>query len=167
MDLCTRSIHFHPTSQPRNSTHRLALVGADSNSATHSPAPETIPNSDSPADHLSQTGGDDYALTTCLPPWLGTVSTLEDSPPLPYRDFSDVFEKRNADRLPEHRPYDCPIDLQEGMCSPFGPMYGLSKLELEAFQTYLDESLDKGFMLPSKSPVDAPILFVKKTKTSK
>ena len=28
-----------------------------------------------------------------------------------YREFSDVFDKRNADRLPEHRPYYCPIDL--------------------------------------------------------
>ena len=32
-----------------------------------------------------------------------------------YKDFSDVFEKHNADRLPEHRLYDCPIDLQEGV----------------------------------------------------
>jgi hypothetical protein len=49
-----------------------------------------------------------------------------DSPtmvPSKYREFSDVFEKRNADRLPEYRLYDCPIDLLDGGCPPFGPIY--------------------------------------------
>ena len=84
---------------------------------------------------------------------------LEDTLPLPHRNFSDVFEKRNADSLPENRPYDCPIDLQEGACPPFGPIYGLSKPELEALRTYLDENLEKGFIQPSKSPPGTLILF--------
>ena len=84
--------------------------------------------------------------------------------PLParYHDFSDVFEKKNADRLPEHRLYDCPIDLQEGAHPPFGPIYGLAEPELEALREYLKENLAKGFIQPSKSPAGAPILFVKK-----
>jgi hypothetical protein len=28
-----------------------------------------------------------------------------------YHDFKDVFEKKNADILPEHHPYDCAIEL--------------------------------------------------------
>jgi hypothetical protein len=67
-----------------------------------------------------------------------------------------VFKKKNADR------YDCPIDLQEGANSPFGPIYGLSKLELQAFRTYLNENFEKGFIQPSKLPTKALILFVKK-----
>lgn len=43
-----------------------------------------------------------------------------------YKDFKDVFQKKNADMLPEHRPYDCAIDLQEGAQLPFGPIYNLS-----------------------------------------
>ena len=31
--------------------------------------------------------------------------------PEQYQEFQDVFEKKNADILPEHRPYDCSIDL--------------------------------------------------------
>ena len=31
-----------------------------------------------------------------------------------YKEYQDVFEKKNADMLPQHRPYDCRIDLQEG-----------------------------------------------------
>ena len=90
------------------------------------------------------------------------MKTTTDSLPSKYEDFGDVFEKKNVDRLPEHRPYDYPIDLQEVVNPPFGPIYGLSELELLALRTYLDENLEKGFIQPSKSPTGAPILFVKK-----
>jgi hypothetical protein len=56
-------------------------------------------------------------------------------------DFSDVFEKRNADRLLEHKLYDCPIDLEDGASPPFGPIYGLSEPELVALRAYIDENL--------------------------
>jgi hypothetical protein len=78
-----------------------------------------------------------------------------------YKDFVDVFEKNNVD-LPAHHPYDCPIDLEEGHSPPFGPIYGLSKPELQALRDYLIENLAKGFVQHSKSPANAPILFVKK-----
>ena len=82
--------------------------------------------------------------------------------PARYNDFADIFEKQNADRLPAHRPYDCPIELQVGEHPPFGPIYGLSESELEALRIYLASNLVKGFIQPSKSPAEAPILFVKK-----
>jgi hypothetical protein len=79
-----------------------------------------------------------------------------------YKDFVDVFEKNKVDQLPEHRPYDCPIDLEEGHSPPFGPIYGLSEPKLQALRDYLTENLTKGFVQHSKSPAGAPILFVKK-----
>ena len=82
--------------------------------------------------------------------------------PSKYNDFSDVFEKKNVDRLPEHRPYDCPIDLKDGACPPFGPIYGLSEPELKTLKIYIEENLAKGFIRHSKSPAGSPILFVKK-----
>ena len=91
---------------------------------------------------------------------IGEVATT--SIPSKYREFSDVFEKRNADKLPEHRPYDCPIDLLEGASPPFGPIYGLTEPELAALREYIDENLAKGFIRHSKSPAASPILFVKK-----
>ena len=30
-----------------------------------------------------------------------------------YKDFKDVFQKKNAKILPGHRPYNCAIDLEE------------------------------------------------------
>jgi hypothetical protein len=82
--------------------------------------------------------------------------------PEKYKDFVDVFEKINADQFPAHRPYDCLIDLEERHSSPFGPIYGLLEPELQALRDYLTENLAKGFIQHSKSPVGAPILFVKK-----
>ena len=88
--------------------------------------------------------------------------TLATSIPEQYKDFQDVFQKKNADILPEHRPYDCAIDLQEGTQPPFGPIYNLSQTELTELRQYIDENLAKNFIRHSKSPAGAPILFVKK-----
>jgi hypothetical protein len=59
--------------------------------------------------------------STPVPMWI-TINSLLSK----YEDFGDVFEKKNVDRLPKHRPYDCLIDLR-GVSPPFGPIYGLSK----------------------------------------
>ena len=92
------------------------------------------------------------------------IESNEKSSGLPYRykEYQDVFEKKNADMLPQHRPYDCGINLQEGTQPPFGPIYSLSQNELAALWEYLDENLAKNFIRHSKSLAGAPILFVKK-----
>jgi hypothetical protein len=66
--------------------------------------------------------------------------------PEKYKDFVDFFEKINADQLLAHRPYNYPIDLEEGHSPPFGPIYGLSEPELQALRDYLTENLAKGFV---------------------
>jgi hypothetical protein len=66
-----------------------------------------------------------------------------------YKDFVDVFEKINVDQLPAHRPYDCPIDLEEGHSPPFGHIYGLSK----SCVIILLKTLPMGsFSIPSLQP---------------
>ena len=79
-----------------------------------------------------------------------------------YKEYQDVFEKKNADMLPQHRPYDYGIDLQEGTQPPFGPIYSLSQNELIALREYLNENLAKNFIRHSKSSARAHIFFVKK-----
>jgi transposase InsO family protein len=76
--------------------------------------------------------------------------------------FADVFDEKEADVLPEHRKYDISIDLQEGSTPPFGPIYNLTQTEMAALKDYLEDSIAKGFIVPSKSSCGAPILFVKK-----
>ena len=95
-------------------------------------------------------------------PALVPMKTNLDSLPTKYGDFVDVFEKKNVDHLPEHRPNDCLINLEEGTSPPSVPIYGLFEPELEVLRTYVDEILEKGFIQPSKSPTVPPILFVKK-----
>ena len=54
------------------------------------------------------------------------------------------------------------IQRREGTAPSFGPLYSLSKQELEALRKWLDENLAKGFIKLSSSPAGSPILFVKK-----
>src|SRR3984957_294083 len=84
--------------------------------------------------------------------------------PEEYHDFADVFSKVNANKLPPHRPYILKINIEEGSTSPLGPIYSLSKTELEALREFLDENIANGFIRPTRSPYGAPILFVKKKR---
>lgn len=56
------------------------------------------------------------------------VSTI----PAEYQDYADVCSKTEAQKLPEHWPYNLSIPLQEGTAPPFLPVYNLSLLELGA-----------------------------------
>ncbi|OAE30700.1 hypothetical protein AXG93_402s1130 [Marchantia polymorpha subsp. ruderalis] len=82
--------------------------------------------------------------------------------PTQYEEYRDMFEEKNADRLPQHQPYDCGIELQEGAQPLFGPIYGLSHNAFDALREYLDKNFAKNFIQHSKSLAEAPILFVKK-----
>jgi hypothetical protein len=70
--------------------------------------------------------------------------------PTKYEEYRDMFEKKNADTLPQHRPYDCGIELQEVAQPPFGPIYNFSQSELAKLRDYLDENLAKNFIRHSK-----------------
>ena len=82
--------------------------------------------------------------------------------PEKYSDFSDVFDKAKADKLPEPSRHDLAIELIDDRQPPFGPIYNLSRTELEVMREYVNEMLAKGFIQPSKSPSGAPVLFVPK-----
>jgi hypothetical protein len=73
-----------------------------------------------------------------------------------------MFEKKNVDTLPKHRPYDCTIDLVEGTQLPFRPIYNLSQDELTVLREYINENFKKRFIRHSKSPTGALILFFKR-----
>ena len=64
-----------------------------------------------------------------------------------YKEYQDVFEKKNVDLFPQHCMYGCVIDLQKSMQPLFGLIYNLSqKNKLAAPQEYLDENLTKNFI---------------------
>ena len=120
VDCCNRSVTFPIRPIPARSRHSLDSVAVES------------------------------GLVATLAVVSGDVTIPINNLPARYSDFFEIFEKRNVGRLPAHRPYDCPIQLQPGKHPPFGPIYGLSEPELEALRTYLAENFKKGFIQPSK-----------------
>ena len=88
--------------------------------------------------------------------WRGMV-------PERYKKFIDLFDLEGTTaELPPYRSFDYDIDLKEGAQPPWGPIYTFSEVELEALKEYLVGILRTGKIRPSKSPADAPILFVPK-----
>ncbi|KAL7277983.1 hypothetical protein ACG7TL_007936 [Trametes sanguinea] len=114
-------------------------------------------------------GSESFTLNLAAPDFVkARSSSMSDSPPdlsgIPeeYHEFVDVFSKSKADELPEHRPYDLKIELEPRATPPLGPIYSLSKVELDTLREYIDENLRSGFIRPSNSPCGAPVLFVEK-----
>jgi len=66
--------------------------------------------------------------------------------PSQYKEFKDVFGKKNIGTLPKHCPYDYTISLEEGTQPLFGSIYNLSHYEIPTFCEYIDENLEKGFI---------------------
>jgi len=82
--------------------------------------------------------------------------------PEEYRDLTDLFTQKEADKLPPHRPYDHRIPLEPGSTPPFGTIYSMSPAELEILRKYIEDNLRRRFIRHSQSPCGAPILFAKK-----
>ena len=114
---------------------------------------------------LRQNQGTGYMMDVSQIEELASIST-DPSPtitlPAKYAQYEAVFSKKEADKLPPHRPYDHAIPITDGATVPFGPVYNLSQTELKALHEYIKENLNKGFIRRSESPAGAPILFVKK-----
>src|SRR6202140_4720638 len=83
--------------------------------------------------------------------------------PSEYHEFTELFSKREAEKLPPHRPYDHEIPLVPGAKPAFGTIYSMSPTELETLRKYVEENLAKGFLRHSQSPCGAPVLLVKKS----
>jgi hypothetical protein len=79
-----------------------------------------------------------------------------------YREFLDIFSKKEAETLPPHRSTDHAIDLETGTKLPYGRIYSLSETELKTLKAYIETNLANGFIQRSSSPAASPILFVKK-----
>jgi hypothetical protein len=86
--------------------------------------------------------------------------------PAEYHEFLPLFSESLAKNLPPHQPYDHKIPLQEGFTPPFGPLYTMSRTELQTLKEWNEDNLSKGFIRASSSPAASPILFVKKTDGS-
>jgi hypothetical protein len=80
-------------------------------------------------------------------------------------DFGDVFSKKKSKRMPSRKTYDHAIEFNNGAVFPKpAKLYPMSPLEKNSLDTWIEEDLAKGYIRKSKSPVAAPVFFVKKKK---
>ncbi|GKA29304.1 putative reverse transcriptase domain-containing protein [Tanacetum coccineum] len=88
---------------------------------------------------------------------------LEDVPII--RGFPDVFPE-DLTGLPPTRQVEFQIDLVPGAAPVARAPYRLAPSEMKELLGQLQELSDKGFIRPSSSPWEAPVLFVKKKDES-
>src|SRR6266436_673286 len=79
-----------------------------------------------------------------------------------YHDFRDVFSKEAFDELPPWKAWDHASDLTPETELPHSQMFPLSPAEQKELDNFLQENLANGRICPSKSPMGAPVFFVKK-----
>jgi len=82
------------------------------------------------------------------------------------KGFESVFAKKDFDILPEHRQWDHAIELIPGSESKLSKVYPLSPVEQKELDSFLEENLRTGRIHPSKSPMAAPVFFIKKKDSS-
>ncbi len=87
---------------------------------------------------------------------------LENMVPAQYHDFRDVFSKEAFDELPPQKAWDHAIDLTPGTELPCSWTFPLSPAEQKELDNFLWENLANGHIHPSKSPMGAPVFFIKK-----
>jgi hypothetical protein len=91
------------------------------------------------------------------------TQTFEEMVPEHYRGFSKVFSEADFSRLPDHQPWDHAIDLKpdtpETLQSKVYPMSPNEQGELDKF---ISDNLRSGMIRASKSPMAAPVFFIKK-----
>ena len=87
--------------------------------------------------------------------------------PAEYSEFADIFSPDLASKLPKHTGINNhAIKLISGQQPPYRPIYRLKLVKLQTFQAYIETNPANGFIRSSKSPVDTPILFDRKSEGS-
>ena len=77
-------------------------------------------------------------------------------------EFADVVTNDPPTEMPPHRDIEHHIDLKEGSKPVWRRQYRLSFEEKKELQKQIAELIEQGFIRPSASPYNAPVLFVKK-----
>ena len=108
----------------------------------------------------------DQGRTANRPKPITNEDQIKELVPIEYHNYLLLFRKAVADFLPPHRSYNHKITLKEGFTPLYGPIYALSRHELQALRDWITENLSKGFIRASSSPAGAPIIFTKKADSS-
>jgi hypothetical protein len=87
---------------------------------------------------------------------------FEDIVPTSLHTYADVFSKTAFDSLPERRKWDHAIELERKPSPGFRKVYPMTLTERTEMDAFLEEALATGRIRQSKSPLRAPVFFIKK-----
>jgi hypothetical protein len=87
---------------------------------------------------------------------------FEDIVPTSLHTYADVFSETAFGSLPEHRKWDHTIGLECELSPRFRKVYPMTLTEQMEMDAFLDEALATGRIRQSKSPLGAPVYFIKK-----
>jgi hypothetical protein len=87
---------------------------------------------------------------------------FEDIVPMSLHAYADVFSETAFDSLPERRKWDYAIELEREPSPGFRKVYPMTLTEQTEMDVFLEEALATGRIRQSKSPLRAPVFFIKK-----
>jgi hypothetical protein len=76
--------------------------------------------------------------------------------------YADIFSETAFDSLPERHKWDHTIELEHEPSPGFHKVYPMTLTEQMEMDAFLEESLATGRIRQSKSPLRAPVFFIKK-----
>src|SRR3981189_2652813 len=90
------------------------------------------------------------------------ATSFRDAVPSSLHEFEDVFSEGAFDHLPKRRKWDHAIELKRELSPGFRMVYPMSPEEQRELDAFLEEALATGRIRHSKSPIGAPVFFIKK-----
>jgi hypothetical protein len=87
---------------------------------------------------------------------------FEDTVPTSLHTYADVFSETAFDSLPERHKWDHSIELEHEPSPGFCKVYLMTLTEQMEMDAFLEEALATGCIRQSKSPLGAPVFFIKK-----
>jgi hypothetical protein len=91
---------------------------------------------------------------------------FQDIVPTSLHAYADVFSETAFDSLPEQRKWDHAIELEREPSPGFCKVYPMTLTEQMKMDAFLEEALATGCIRQSKSPLGAPVFFIKRKTES-
>jgi hypothetical protein len=90
------------------------------------------------------------------------ATSFRDAVPSSLHEFEDIFSEGTFDHLPKHQKWDHTIELEREPSAGFRKVYPMSPKEQRELDAFLEEALATGRIRHLKSPIGAPVFFIKK-----
>jgi hypothetical protein len=87
---------------------------------------------------------------------------FEDTVPTSLHTYANIFSETAFDSFPERRRWDHTIELEHEPSPRFCKVYLMILIEQIEMDAFLEEVLATGHMSQSKSPLGAPVFFIRK-----